>query len=44
MEQRFAVLSYVDDCVYWYTYEDIVKCLVETLQKTFRMKFLIYAH
>ena len=28
---KIAVLSYVDDCVYWYTSENLVKWPVETL-------------
>ena len=38
------VLSYVDDCVYWYTNEDIGKWFVDTLGKRFHVKFLGYAH
>ena len=30
---KIVVLSYVDDCVYWYTNEDIGKCCVDTLGK-----------
>ena len=37
-------LSYVDDCVYWYTSEDIVKWFMDTLGKIFHVKFLGYAH
>ena len=37
-------LSYVDDCVYWYTYEAIGKWFVETLGKRFYVNFLGYAH
>ena len=39
-----VVLSYVDDCVYWYTNEDIGKWFVETLGKRFHVNFLGYAH
>ena len=39
-----VVLSYVDDCVYWYTNEDIGKWFVDTLGKRFHVKFLGYAH
>ena len=28
---KIVVLSYVDDCVYWYTNEDLGKCFVDTL-------------
>ena len=43
MDQNL-VLSYVDDCVYWYTNEDIVKWFVDTLGNRFHMNFLGYAH
>ena len=39
-----AVLSYVDDCVYWYTNKDIVRWFVDTLGKRFHVNFLGYAH
>ena len=38
------VLSYVDDCVYWYTNEDIGKWFVYTLGKRFNVNFLGFAH
>ena len=38
------VLYYVDDCVYWYTNEDLVKQFVDTLGKRFYVKFLGYVH
>ena len=38
------VLSYVYDCVYWYTNEDIGKWFVDTLVKRFHVNFLRYAH
>ena len=41
---KIVVLSYVDDCVYWYTNEDLGKTFVDTLGKIFRVKFLWYAH
>ena len=41
---RIVVLSYVDDCVYWYTNEDIGKWFVDTLGKIFHVNFLGYAH
>ena len=44
MDQMFFVLSYVDDCVYWYTNEDPVKWFVDTLGKRFHVNFLGYAH
>ena len=40
----FLVLSYVDDCVYWYTSEYIGKWFVDTLGKRFHANFLVYAH
>ena len=39
-----VVLSYVDDCVYWYTYEGIGKWFVDTLGNIFYVNFLGYAH
>ena len=39
-----VVLSYVDDCVYCYTNEDIGKWFVDTLEKRFHVNFLGYAH
>ena len=39
-----VVLSYVDDCVYWYTNEDHVKWFVDTLGKRFHVKFLGFSH
>ena len=41
---KIVVLSYVDDCVYWYTNEGIGKWFVDTLGKRFHMKFLGFAH
>ena len=41
---KIVVLSYVDDCVYWYTNEDIVKWFVDTLGKRFHVNFLGYEH
>ena len=41
---KIVVLSYVDDCVYWYTNEDIGKWFVDTLGKIFHVNFLGYAH
>ena len=38
------VLSYVDDCVYWYKNEDLVKWFVDTLGKKFHVNFLVFAH
>ena len=39
-----VVLSYVNDCVYWYTSEALGKWFVDTLGKIFYLKFLGYAH
>ena len=40
----FFVLSYVDDCVYWCSYEAIGKWFVNTFRKIFHVNFLGYAH
>ena len=34
---KIVVLSYVDDCVYWYTNEDPGKWFVDTLGKRFHV-------
>ena len=34
---KIVVLSYVDDCVYWYTNEDIGKWFVDTLGNRFHV-------
>ena len=41
---KIAVLSYVDDFVYWYTNEDLGKWFVDTLGKRFHVKFVGFAH
>ena len=41
---NIVTLYYVDDCVYWYTNEDLGKWFVYTLRKRFRVNFLEYAH
>ena len=41
---KIVVLSYVDDCVYWNTNEDIGKWFVDTLGKRFHVNFLGFAH
>ena len=41
---RIVVLSYVDDCVYWYTSEAIGKWFVDTSGKRFHVNFLGYVH
>ena len=43
-ESIIDVLSYVYDCIYWYTYEADVKWFVDNLGKRFHVNFLIYAH
>ena len=42
MEQQIVVLSYVDNCVYWYTSEDIIKWFVGALVNRFHVNFLRY--
>ena len=41
---KIVVLSYVDDCVYWYTNETLGKWFVDTLGKRFHVNFLRYSH
>ena len=41
---KIIVLSYVDDCVYWYTNEDLGKWFFETLGKRFHVNFLGFSH
>ena len=41
---KIVVLSYVDDCVYWYTNEYIGKWFVDTLGKRFHVNFLGFSH
>ena len=41
---KIIVLSYVNDCVYWYTNEDLGKWFVDTLGKRFHVNFFGYAH
>ena len=43
-DSKLVVLSYVDDCVYWYTSEEPGKWFVDTLGKIFQMNFLGYAY
>ena len=38
------MLSYVDDCVYLYTSEELGKCFMDTLGKILNMNFLGYAN
>ena len=41
---KVVVLSYVDDCAYWYASESLGKWLVETLGKISHVNFLGFAH
>ena len=41
---RFVVLSYVYDCVYWYTSEELGKCFFNKLVNRLHVKNLGYAH
>ena len=41
---KIVVLYYVDDCVYWYTNEDIGKQFDDTLGKRLHVNFLVFAH
>ena len=41
---NIVVLSYVDDCVYWYTSEALGKLFVVNLGEKFRVNFLGYAN
>ena len=41
---KIVVLSYVYDCVYWYTYESIGKWFWVALGKRLHVNFLVYAH
>ena len=41
---KIVVLSYVDDCVYWYTNEYLGKWFVDTLGKRLHVNFLGFAH
>ena len=41
---KIFVLSYVDDCFYWYINEDLGKWFVDNLGKVFHVNFLGYAH
>ena len=41
---KLVVLSYVDDCVYWYTYEELVKRFLDTLRNRLYVYFLVYAY
>ena len=41
---KIVVLSYIDDCIYWYTNEYLGTCFVYTKGNRFHVSFLGYAH
>ena len=41
---NIVVLSYVDDCVYWYTSEALGKWFLDHTGKRFHLKFLVFSH
>ena len=41
---KLVVLSYVDYYFYWYTYEELGNCFLDTLGNTFHVNFLGYPH
>ena len=41
---KLVMLYYVDDCVYWYTYNEPGKWFVNTFGKRFHVKFPGYIH
>ena len=41
---KTAILSYFDDCIYWYTYEALGKWFVDSLGKIFCVNLLGYAY
>ena len=43
-ESKTAALSYVVDCVYWYTSKVLVKWFLDTLGKRFQVNFLGYSY
>ena len=38
------MLYYFDECIYWYTSEELGKWFVDVLGKIFHVNFLLYAH
>ena len=38
------MLSYVDECVYWYTSKELGNWFMDTLGKRFSVNFLVYIH
>ena len=43
-ENNLCCISYVDDCVHWYTYKELGNCFVDILGKRFHANLLGYAH
>ena len=41
---KLDVLSYVDDCVYYYTHKELLKWFLDTVGNISHVKFLGYAH
>ena len=41
---KLVVLSYVYNCVHWYTSEELRKWFVDKVGKIFHLKFLEYEH
>ena len=41
---KIVVLSYVDDYIYWYTSESLLKWFVDAICNIYHVKFLGYAH
>ena len=39
---KSVVLSYFDECIYWYTYEELVKWFLDTLIRILHVNFLGY--
>ena len=41
---KLVVLSYVEDCIYWYTYEELGNWFVGKLVNIFYLNFTRYSH
>ena len=41
---NLGVIYYIDDCVYWYTYEELGNVFVDILGNIFHVNFLVYSH
>ena len=41
---ELVVISYVDDSLFWYPYEELGKWFVDTIGKRFHVNFLEYSH